>query len=316
MSEFIIEASDLTKTFDGGQIGVNGLDLKVCRGSVYGLIGRNGAGKTTVLRLIMGLLKPDHGHCRVLGHELRHAPREVRAKVSYVSQSQQAPGWMTLAELCRYVSHFYDTWDLNFARSLAGKWDLKWDRQLARMSGGEQRKVSILLAFASRPEVVVLDEPVAGLDPISRRQLIDEIVGMIAFREGCTVLFSTHLIGDLERIAEHIGIMDRGRIVSSSRLDDLQNTTKRVQVIFDAECPPRGFVVPGAVWTEVAGPVVTAVVRLMSDTQLDEVRQMPGVRLQVFSLGLEDIFIEMFRDAGGRRGGAEGEALVMEDKWS
>jgi ABC-2 type transport system ATP-binding protein len=311
MSEIAIEADNLTKTFPGGQVGVNGLDLKVKRGCVYGLIGRNGAGKTTAIRLLMGLLRADQGTGQILGWNLRDAPREIRAKVAHVSQSQQTPGWMTLAELCRYVSHFYESWDLAFARDLAGKWELKWDRAIAGMSGGEQRKVALLLAFASRPEVVLLDEPVAGLDPIARRQLVDEIIEMLSHREGCTVLFSTHLVGDLERIAEHVGIMDRGRIISSTRLDDLLSTTKKVQVVFDSDEPPSGFSLPGAIWMRVAGPVVTGVVRLMNDGQLEEIRQLRGVRVQSFSMGLEDIFIELLRE---RMGAASGESACITEE--
>ena len=308
MNDFAIEAGSLTKTFSGGEVGVNGLDLKVRRGSVYGLIGRNGSGKTTALRLLTGLLRPDHGICRVLGRELWNAPREVRARVAYVSQHHQTPGWMTLGELCRYVSHFYETWDLDFARELARQWELRWSRPVARMSGGEQRKVALLLAFASRPEVALLDEPVAGLDPVARRQLIDQIVDMMACQEGCTILFSTHIVSDLERIADHVGIMDRGRIVTSSRLDELQGATRKVQVVFDADEPPPGFVVPGAISTQVAGPVVTAVTRLMSEGQLDEIRDLPGARVQVFPMGLEEIFIELFRGLKTPRHETEKEA--------
>jgi ABC-2 type transport system ATP-binding protein len=119
---------------------------------------------------------------------------------------------------------------------------------------------------------------------------------MISGRDGCTVLISTHIVSDLERIAEHVGIMDRGRIVNSSRLDELQSTTKKVQIVFDADCPPPGFTVPGALWTQVAGPVVTSVARLANEAQLDEIREIQGARVQVFSMGLEDIFVELFRD--------------------
>lgn len=297
MSEPAIEARDLSKTF-GGAVAVNGLDLAVAPGVVYGLIGRNGAGKTTTIRMLMGLLRPDRGTARILGQDMWAAPREQRARVAYVAQEQQLHAWMTTEELCYYLSHFYERWDGRYARRLARRFGLAWEQQVGRLSGGEKRKVAILLAFAARPEVLLLDEPAAGLDPIARRELVDEIVDVLSRAEPCTVLFSTHIISDLERIAEHVGIMDRGRIVTSTRLEDLQSTTKRVQVIFEGDVPP-GFVVPGAVRSHAEGPVATAIVHLASDGQLDAVRQIPGVRVSVFPLGLEDIFIERFGAEGG-----------------
>ena len=295
MNDLAIEARDLSKSFAGGVVAVNGLDLTVPPGVVYGLIGRNGAGKTTTIRMLMGLLRPNRGAARVLGADLWTAPRAVRARVAYVSQQQQLHAWMTAEELCHYASHFYERWDQPYARDLARRFDIPWEQQVGLMSGGEQRKVSILLAFAARPDVLLLDEPAAGLDPIARRELIDEIVDVLSRVEDCTVLFSTHIISDLERIAEHVGIMDRGRIVTSARLDDLQSRTKRVQVIIDDERP--GFVlppIPGTIRSKVEGPVLTAVVRLESEAQLDEVRRIPGVRVNVFPVGLEEIFIDLF----------------------
>ena len=297
MIDAAIEANDLSKTFPGGVVAVNGLDLRVEKGSVYGLIGRNGAGKTTLIRMLVGVLRPDGGVARVLGADMLRSDRRTRQRFAYVSQTQQLHAWMTVEELCHYLSHFYEKWDAAYARDLAGRFGLAWDRQVGLMSGGEQRKVSVLLAFAARPEVLLLDEPAAGLDPIARRELIDEIIDVIGRAEGCTVLFSTHIISDLERVADTVGIMDRGRIITSQNLDDLKSRTKRVQVVFDGEGPPRDFVIPGTVRSKTEGPVVTAVVRIDDESQLDAVRAIPGVRVNVFALGLEETFIELFGPA-------------------
>jgi len=296
MSTLAIEVHDLGKTFPGGVVAVNGLDLEIPTDALYGLIGRNGAGKTTTIRMLMGLLRPDRGSARVLGADLLTAPRAVRARVAYVSQAQQLHAWMTLEELCHYASHFYEKWDTGYARDLARRIDVPWDRQVGLLSGGQQRNAAILLAFAARPDVLLLDEPAAGLDPVARRQFIDEIVDVLTRSEGCTVLFSTHILSDLERIAEYVGIMDRGRLVASGRLEDFQSKTKRVQVIFDNVSRP-GFtmpVIPGTIRSHVEGPVLTAVVRLESESQLDEARRIPGVRVNVFPVGLEEMFIELF----------------------
>lgn len=294
MTEHAIETSDLSKTFAGGVVAVNGLDMHVPAGVVYGLIGRNGAGKTTAIRLLMGLLRANRGEARVLGRDMWTADLAHRSRVAYVAQGQRLPGWMTLAELCEYVSNFYAKWDRPYARALGDRLDLAWDRQLGLMSGGEQRKAAVLVAFAGRPDVLLLDEPAAGLDPIARRTLVDEIIDVIGAVERCTVLFSTHIISDLERVAEYVGVIDRGRIVTESKLEDMQTRTKRVQVIFDAAAPPDGFTVPGAIRSRTEGSVVTAVVRIAADNQFDQLQQTPGVRVSVFPLSLEDMFIELF----------------------
>ena len=289
-----IEADNLSKTFSGGLAAVSGLDLSIPAGVVYGLVGRNGAGKTTLIRMLMGLLRPTGGTGRILGRDLWDSDPSQRQRIGYVSQMHKAHEWMTISELCRYLWHFYEKWDQPYARSLAKRFDLPWDRQIGLLSGGEQRKAAILLAFAARPEVLMLDEPAAGLDPIARRELIDETVDVIAGVSPCTVFFSTHILSDLERVAEYVGIMDRGRIVTEAKLDDLQNRTKRVQVVFNSDAIPDGFEIPGAIRTKVEGPVVTSVVRMVSETQLDELHKRPDLRVNVFPLGLEEIFIDLF----------------------
>ena len=151
-----------------------------------------------------------------------------------------------------------------------------------------------MVALAARPEVLLLDEPAAGLDPVARRWLLTGLVEALNRGDGCTVLFSTHLVGDLERVAEYVGMMDRGRVVTSARLEELLLTVRRVQVVFAQDSPPPDFRLPGALFSRAAGPVVTAIVRLAADSQLDPVRALPGVRVNVFPLSLEEIFIELF----------------------
>src|SRR5262245_41403964 len=174
MSAFAIEAAQLTKVYPGGVTAVDRLDLRVRPGSVYGLIGPNGAGKTTALRLLMGLLRPENGSARVLGHALWNAPRPVRARVVYISQTQQLPAWMTLKELGGYAGRLYQNWDAPALEALAQRWRLPLDAPIGRLSAGDQRKAALVLAFAARADVMLLDEPAAGLDPLARRTLLDE----------------------------------------------------------------------------------------------------------------------------------------------
>jgi ABC-2 type transport system ATP-binding protein len=302
MAALAIETRGLSKVFPGGIAAVNNFDLRVRPGSIYGLVGPNGAGKTTILRLLMGLLRPQEGDAWILGENMWRASREVRSRVAYVAQVQPLHNWMTIDEICRYASRLYERWDQSSARSLAERWQLPWDRQIGRLSGGDQRKAALLLAFASRPEVLLLDEPAAGLDLMARRSVLEELIELVSHGDGCTILISTHLLEDLERIIDGIGMMDQGRLMISSRLEDLQSSVKRVQVVFDGETVPSGFAVPGAFWTETSGPVLTALTQLANESQLDSIRYLPKARLQVFPLNLREIFLAFFEK--GRRNGA------------
>lgn len=269
------------------------LNLQIQRGAVYGLIGPNGSGKTTALRLLMGLLHPDRGSAQLLGEDFQKASRSVRALVSYVSQSQQLPGWMTLTELCRYASHFYDLWDSSLARDMARRWRLPEHQPVGQFSSGQQRKAAILLALVPQPQILLLDEPAAGLDPLARRELVDSLVEIISRGDGATILFSTHIISDVERVADHVGIIDRGRLVASSRLDALQSRIQRIQIIFPGEKPPPDFSLQGCLKVETAGSVVTAITQSYDSGYIESLQNKPGVRVQVFPMGLEEIFIEL-----------------------
>ena len=289
-----IEARGLVKRFGGGGArAVDGLDLVVPRGTAYGLIGRNGAGKTTTLRMIMALLRPDEGAAHVLGRNLWTAPASHRERVAYVSQDQNLTPWMTLDELCHFASHLYSRWDAAYARRLASGFQLQMDLPVGVMSGGERRKAALLLALASRPELVVLDEPAAGLDPVARRELIDALVEILADQPGFSLVFSSHIISDLERIVDHVGIMDRGKLLASSPVDDLKSRTRRLQMIFEGSHPPPGFRLPGAIRLEVDGPVESAIVQGEEEATYRALERQYGARLHVFPIGLEEIFIEM-----------------------
>lgn len=292
--DWAIQTEDLSKSFPGGVMGVSGLDMRVRKGSVYGLIGRNGAGKTTALRLLVGLLRPDHGRAELLGVDFRRAGRAVRQQVAYVSQKQQLPAWMTLNELQRYTGRLYGDSDTTLVQKMAADWELPTDRPIGQLSGGEQRQAAVALALAVRPSVLLLDEPAAGLDPIARQRLLSCLVDHLAEGADATVLLCTHAISDLERLADTVGIMDRGRIRLSARLDDLREQIRRIQIVFDGEEVPAGVTVPGVLVQQVRGPVLTAVVRLTFSGQLDELRALPGARLQEFPMTLEEIFVETF----------------------
>jgi ABC-2 type transport system ATP-binding protein len=207
------------------------------------------------------------------------------------------PAWMTLRDLSRYVSNFYERWNKSFAEDLAIRWGISSLQPMGELSGGEQRKAAIILALASDPEILILDEPAAGLDPLSRRELINEVVGVLTRHTSATILFSTHIITDLERVAEWVGILERGRLVMNRPLEEMHSSFRRVQVIFPGEAPPPQFAIPGASRTVVSGPVVTGVTEFFDVEHIEALKRWPGVRVQVFPLSLEEIFIELSKCA-------------------
>jgi ABC-2 type transport system ATP-binding protein len=290
-----IQISGLTKTFGRQVVAVNALDLQVQRGTVYGLIGRNGAGKTTTLRLLMGLLKPSSGTALLLGQDFWRASAQVREQVGYVSQQLHLPEWMSLAELNRYCSHFYAAWDADWARQLARRWDLPWERPLGQLSTGGQRLAALIGALAARPELLLLDEPGAGLDAISRHSMLSCLAEALQDGRPSTILLSTHQLSDLERLATQVGIMDHGRMLMEGTVDDWQATMRRVQVVFEGDSVPESFSIPGALRSTILGPVITGVVRMVDEAQLDGLRQLPNARVFVFPLNLEELFVELLQ---------------------
>lgn len=306
MSETLIEARNLAKSFRDRTVAIKDLDLAVGRGMVYGLIGRNGSGKTTALRLLLGLLQPDGGEARILGWDFWRAPHDVRSRVAYVCQSQCLPEALSLEQLNWCLKRCHERWDTAYARQMAEKWSLPWQRPLGSLSGGRQRQAAVLLALAGRPEVLILDEPAAGLDPVARRELIEGVVEALTQSDGCTVLLSTHLIGDLERLASHIGILDRGRMALSLPLENLLQQFKRVQVICNDDELAAQVAVPGTVAvTRRTGAVLNAIVRWTHEGELDVLRAMADIRVQVFPMGLEEIFLELFGDLSTQPNGPQ-----------
>lgn len=294
-----IHARDLSKLFKNGAVAVSGLDLDVLKGSVYGIMGRNGAGKTTLIRMLMGMLKPDQGEIQVMGYAPWHLPDVLREKMAYVSQSLHLPGWMSVQDLIRYSSHFYKKWDGRWIADIAPKWEIPMTRPVNGLSGGQKRMVSLLLAMASNPEILLLDEPGSGLDPVMRKEFLSLMIDRMADGSECTILFSTHQVSDLEKIATHVGIMDRGRILSESSLDHLIDRVRRVQMVFDLAPPSPDFLIPGSTRTTLRGPVATAIVPCFDENLREAILEIPGARVDIFAMNLEEIFIELLNQKTG-----------------
>lgn len=234
--KYVIEAEGLTRRFGSKRLGwfeaVHNLSLRVEAGSVYGLLGRNGSGKTTTIRLLLGLLWPDEGHSWVLGEESRQLSPACRQRIGYVSESGFPYDTMPLAALVRYVSTFFDRWDWPYTNHLVQRFDLPTQRPLRLLSRGQQRQCELLLALAQKPDLLILDDPALGLDVTVRREFL-EVALEVAREEGKAVLFSSHVLSDVERIVDTVGMLEQGQLLYQGSLDVLKACVKRCVLTWD-----------------------------------------------------------------------------------
>jgi ABC-2 type transport system ATP-binding protein len=213
---------------------IRGLDLEVPGGTVYGFLGRNGAGKTTTIRMLMGILRPDAGALSIGGETVRSTTPRMRQRIGYVSQQQHFYPWMRVSRLGGFVGAFYPTWDRARFEALCAQLAVPLTQRVGELSGGTRMKLALALALAHRPPVLVLDEPTAGVDPVTRREILDLLRTMVD-DDGVTVLFSTHQIAEVEDIGDHVGILHEGRIFWQGPIGGLADRVRRVRAP-----PPEG----------------------------------------------------------------------------
>ncbi len=225
MSKTAISISDLRFAY-GRQEVLDGVNLEVPEGSVFGFLGRNGAGKTTTIQILLGLLAPRTGKCLVAGNDPQTNALAVRQLVGYVAEDQRMYDWMRVEEIVRWTSSFYPTWDQAYAQQLLRQFDLPTRGKVGTLSKGQNTRLALLLALAHRPKIVILDDPTLGLDPIARKEFLRSVITLLQ-AEGATVFFSSHLLYEIEPVADWVAILDRGRIVKAAPTDELRDTIRR-----------------------------------------------------------------------------------------
>ena len=251
----VIDLDGVTRKF-GSKTALEHVSLKVPRGAVFGLVGANGAGKTTLIKHVLGLFKAASGSVRVFGRDPVADPVGVLSRIGYLSEENDLPGWMRVDELLRYTRAFYPNWDEPYAEELRETFGLERAAKVKNLSKGQRARAGLLIALAYRPELLVLDEPSSGLDPIVRRDILGAIIRTIA-EEGRTVLFSSHLLDEVERVSDHVAMMNDGRVVFSGPLDEIKETHHRLTLRFD-QARARPPSVAGALAWEGGGHEWTA----------------------------------------------------------
>ncbi|KZC40661.1 MULTISPECIES: ABC transporter ATP-binding protein [Rhodanobacter] len=271
----------------GGSQALDGVDLALQPGSVLGLVGRNGAGKSTLIRIMLGLLQPQAGEARVFGAPALRLGDETKARIGYVPQQPEALAWLSARQMLDFVGRFYPRWDAAFVRHTLERWQIPVDKLLAKLSPGERQRVDLIRALASQPELLVLDEPAAALDPVARRELLRE-VALRAGESGATVLFSTHIVSDLERAASDVAFLHRGKLLFRCGVDDSKERYARLWL------PARmSAAAPQASLSRRRHDdgSLSLVVERDADGRWPEAANLTGARID--ALGLEDLFVEI-----------------------
>ncbi|HKB03344.1 MAG TPA: ABC transporter ATP-binding protein [Gemmataceae bacterium] len=251
----VIVVDRLSRRF-GPKLALDGVTLSVPRGAVFGLVGANGAGKTTLIKHLLGLLRAQAGTVRVFGRDPVADPVEVLSRIGYLAEDNDLPGWMRVDEVMRYTEAFFPGWDREYAERLRRDFELDPGVKVKHLSRGQRSRAGLVVALAYRPELLVLDEPSSGLDPIVRRDILGAVIRTVA-EEGRTVLFSSHLLDEVERVSDHVALLVRGRLAYCGPLDELKAGHHRLTLRFDGY-RPRPPALAGALAWEGEGPEWTA----------------------------------------------------------
>lgn len=295
----VIRLDRITKRF-GSQTALDDVSLEVPPGVVFAMLGENGAGKTTAIRILLGLAEPDAGQAEVLGLNCRKKGLEIRRRVGYVPEQPTLYEWMTVAEIGWFTAGFYGDGFLSRYRRMAAEFGLPERRKMKALSKGMRAKVSLSLAMAHQPEVLILDEPTSGLDTLVRREFLQSMVDVAA--TGRTVLLSSHQIGEVERVADIVAIVREGKLLLVERLDELKAQTRELTLTLQdgAPGPPE---VPGEIlYQRRKARQWQLLVRGMADEQLQTVRGHESVAsVDVRSPNLEEIFVAYMQSESGPR---------------
>jgi ABC-2 type transport system ATP-binding protein len=229
MTESAITIEGLHFSYGKKQV-LKGVDLEVPKGSIFGFLGRNGTGKTTTIKTLLGLQKPQAGRCVIGGLDSFTETLEVRRRIGFMAEDQQMYGWMTISRIIKWVAGFYPDWDYKFADELADKLGLPKNTKVKALSKGQNSSLALLLALGHRPDIVILDDPTLGLDPIARKDFLRHVIELLQ-SNGVTVFFSSHLLYEIEPVADHIAILDQGVIIKASRTEQLRESVRKFVLI-------------------------------------------------------------------------------------
>ena len=292
MNSSHVTAEKLGKSYGRKRV-LDDLSFAVQPGDVVGVLGKNGAGKTTLLELMLGFTPASTGAVRIFGHDSYRMPADAKARVGFVPQQDELLSPLSAGDQIRLIASFYKEWDQGLIDRLCSEWSVDPKARVRSMSVGERQKLSILLALGHRPDIVILDEPVASLDPIARRQFLEQIVEVASDGQR-SVVFSSHIVSDIERLANRIWILKEGRFYWNGDLDSLKESFVRVHIRGERPLPAQ-LAIPHAVTVRRQDAHAVAIVSDWNERVQEAIESATGAIVEVETLSLEEIFVELHR---------------------
>lgn len=293
--DYVIETYDLCKQFGSVQA-VNALNLRVARDQVTGFLGRNGAGKSTTIKMLLGMTRPTSGAGLLLERSIADPKQnlEARRQVAYCGEDKQLYAFMTVQQLIRFTASFYPDWRSDVASRLLDQFQLPPGRKIKALSKGMRTKLALLLALARRPSLLILDEPTEGLDPVAIEELLQTLSGLPA--DGTSVFFSSHQISEVERIADRVCIIDRGRLALDLSLDEIRQDHRRITLSFSCQPPEHLFDMPEVQSIETSGRQMVLVSSHGAEAIVERARDLDGSVVDVAPISLRELFLERVQD--------------------
>jgi ABC-2 type transport system ATP-binding protein len=291
----VIETTGLRKRYDDEVEALRGLDLQVPAGSICGFLGRNGAGKTTTIKVLLGMARPTAGEARVFGLSPANSREgvEIRRRSAFVSDEKDLYDYLTAGEMIAFTRPFFPRWRTDLEQKYVRKFELPLGRNVKELSRGTRTKLALLLALCRGAELLLLDEPTSGLDPAMAEDVLQALVSHVA-SEQQTVFFSSHQLAEVEQVADHVAIIDRGQTVVSGPLDELRSRYQRIQLVFEMHAPEIAFRTPGRHRVHRQGRVLT-VFSTAAPAVIEEARAFRPASIDVAPVTLKEIFLESVR---------------------
>ena len=290
MTNPVLDCQHLTKSY-GKKTALRDFSLTLDPGTVVGLLGKNGAGKTTLLKCALGLARPDSGNVTILGENAWTLSADAKSRLGYVPQTVILHPWMKVRQLIDYTASFYPRWNHAFINDLLARWELPPDSRVGPLSVGQLQKLAILLALGHEPDLLVLDEPAAALDPVARREFLAALLD-IAAETNRTILFSTHLTADLERVASHVAILKEGNLSYFGTLDALKDHVKRLHITAAQPFAPT-FALADALHQQISGNQASISLPHVTPDLVASLQRELSATIEVEDLNLDDIFLEL-----------------------